>query len=232
MKLRQLLLGLLFCAAVASAQDVITKTDGTKIDAKVEEITETTIRYRKANNPTGPIYTMPVSSVANIVFENGSIERFSQSATPDYAAPNQSQTAVSDAMLLRMNGTFGKTLTDQQKQLMSKAKKYRIIGWTGFGVLLVAGTAIGIGLETHLREGAGIGPLCVGLVGSAAWCTGFCLKANSFAKQAKAMNTYSATIFEDEVLRVGDTSLMAGVNLMNNRMANAHGLGLSLKLNF
>ena len=72
----------------------------------------------------------------------------------------------------------------------------------------------------------------IGACAGAAWCTGFCLKANSFVRQAKAMNTYSVTIFEDEVLRVGDTTLMAGVNLMNNRMANAHGLGLSLKLNF
>ena len=59
MKLRNLFLSMLFCATAASAQDVITKTDGSKLEAKVEEITESVVRYRKASNPNGPVYTIP-----------------------------------------------------------------------------------------------------------------------------------------------------------------------------
>lgn len=46
------------------------------------------------------------------------------------------------------------------------------------------------------------------------------------------MQSYSATLIENEILHFGDKSLTAGINLMGNRMVNTHGLGMSISFNF
>jgi len=82
-------------AAIASAQapraDKIYKTDNTSIDAKVLEITPTEIKYKKANNPDGPTYTIPRSEVTVIVYANGESEQMNQGnnngGSYNYTAP-------------------------------------------------------------------------------------------------------------------------------------------------
>lgn len=57
-----------------SAQDKIYKTDSTIIQAKVQEIGESEIRYRKFSNLNGPVYTVRKESVWKILYENGEKE--------------------------------------------------------------------------------------------------------------------------------------------------------------
>lgn len=267
MKLRILLIGLtlLFVSLGVAAKDIITTTDDKNIDAKVEEITETVIKYRKASNPTGPIYTIAISSVATIKYENGDIDTFSTSAKT--AAPtsptksNQSKDGpITDDELLRQAGNMNNSINQNNKQGMSdsdllkmdaqynynykdlndiqkdvkKAKSYRKIGWIGGGFLAAAG--IGVGLWSNYQcifeEGEEYFIMAGGLVAGTAWCLGFNLKANSLMKQAKASGYYSATIFESEIMRSGDKSLMARINIMGNRISNDKCCGISLKFNF
>ena len=59
------LLFLLSCGAwSAAAQDLIVKKDGSKIEAKVLEIGEKDIKYKKASHLDGPTYLV---SAANLV---------------------------------------------------------------------------------------------------------------------------------------------------------------------
>lgn len=231
MRIRCFLLSVLFCVAGLSAQDVITKTDGTKLDAKVEEITDTSIRYRKASNPTGPIYNIPISSVASILYQNGTTEKFTSDtnvAQPIYTKPQLSP-SVSDEELLKMS-------VYNPQELYAKAKMYRKIGWIGGGVILGTGIALGITAWAYNPEDDGTlnfiygaGP---GLGAAAIWCLGWNLGAKSLIKKARMAEIYSATIIGDEICRFGDKSLIAGVNVMGNQMTRTHGLGLSLSLNF
>lgn len=271
MKLRILLIGLtlLFVSLGVAAKDIITTTDGKNIDAKVEEITETVIKYRKASNPNGPLYTIAISSVATIKYENGDIDTFSGSAkTAIPASPsklNQSQNGtmtddellrqagnqdnsinqnsnqgVSDTDLLKMEAKYSNYVyfNDDMMKDVKKAKSYRIIGWIGSGVLLAAGIGVGLGLYATDYNDYGdygaemFGIMVGGLVAGTAWCLGFNLKANSLMKRAKASGYYSATIFESEILRNGDKSLMAGINVLGNRFSNDKCCGISLKFNF
>ncbi len=78
---------------MASAQDIITKTDGTQVEGKVEEITETSIKYRKATNLTGPLYTIPIVSVLNIAYENGSVDLFNHPGADTPAETSQATPA-------------------------------------------------------------------------------------------------------------------------------------------
>ena len=57
-----------------SAQDIITKCNGEEIEAKVTEIGDTQIKYRKYENAQGPLYTLPASEVFLIRFEDGTRE--------------------------------------------------------------------------------------------------------------------------------------------------------------
>ena len=260
MKPRNLLIGLLLCAASATAQDIITKTDGTKLDAKVEEITETVIKYRKASNPTGPLYSIPLTSVWTILYENGTTDTFTtpttavpQSSTSQTATTPQSSATPTDEELLRMSDKIYsseqsgnvsdidlirmyKSLTPSD-ELRVKAKKKRLIGWIGGGVLLAAGISVGIGLyvcDYYITSDGDLPLIIIGssAIAGAAWCTLFNLKANSLIRQAKEIEMYSSSIIENEVLRFGNNSLMAGASIMGNRLTHTQSLGLSVKLNF
>ena len=47
------------------AQDLIVKTDGTIIKAKISEVGEDAVKYKKADNPDGPLYTISKSINSN-----------------------------------------------------------------------------------------------------------------------------------------------------------------------
>jgi len=63
------------------SQDAILKRDGTKIDAKVVEITTTTIKYRNFDQPDGPIRNIAINDVQEIIYENGTWEKFEKTQT-------------------------------------------------------------------------------------------------------------------------------------------------------
>ena len=63
------------------SQDAILKRDGSKIDAKVVEITSTTIKYRNFDQPDGPLRNIAINDVQEIIYENGTWEKFEKTAT-------------------------------------------------------------------------------------------------------------------------------------------------------
>jgi hypothetical protein len=66
---------LFFTLAVSvSAQDIIVLTDGNMIEAKVEEISPTEIKYRRFDNLNGPLNIINKSDVYSIKYENGTVE--------------------------------------------------------------------------------------------------------------------------------------------------------------
>jgi hypothetical protein len=66
-----LLLFCLFTPALIYAQDNIVLKNGTEIKAKVLEVSATEIKYRKQDNPDGPVYTSGVVDVLLINYANG-----------------------------------------------------------------------------------------------------------------------------------------------------------------
>lgn len=65
------------------AQDVIMKKDGNKIDAKVIEITSSTIKYRNWDQPDGPVRNIEISQVKEIIYDNGTWETFDEPREED-----------------------------------------------------------------------------------------------------------------------------------------------------
>lgn len=66
--------------ASASAQDLIVRRDSARIEARVTEISPTEIRYKRASNPDGPTYVLPLGDVRSIRYANGEEEVFAPAA--------------------------------------------------------------------------------------------------------------------------------------------------------
>lgn len=91
MKRFVLLLVAAFLGALgASAQDLIVKTDSTKIEARVLEIAPESIRYKRFSNLEGPTYVLPTPEVCYIRYANGDMEYYTRNA----AAPTPVQPAA------------------------------------------------------------------------------------------------------------------------------------------
>lgn len=101
MKKNVLFLLLIFVMTYSHAQDLIITKDATKIQAKVSEIEESTIKYKKFDNLDGPTYTMKKSEISTIVFENGTVEVFKEEKAQMVDKPTVPSYTRKDA---RMNG--------------------------------------------------------------------------------------------------------------------------------
>ena len=93
---------LLFCFA-CHAQDLIITKKGDEISAKVLEVTPTEIKYKRTDNPDGPVYTADKSTVFMIKYENGTKEIIETTATPS----NEATQAKSTVYFLRKTGYAG-----------------------------------------------------------------------------------------------------------------------------
>jgi len=97
MKLNQILL-ILFLTIIFSnnfcfSQDIITKKTSESIQSKILEVTTTEIKYKKFDNPNGPIFTLPKSEVSMILYENGTKDFFNEEKVSEaVSAPIPSST--------------------------------------------------------------------------------------------------------------------------------------------
>ena len=70
----------LFCIEYLYAQDVIVKKDGSTILCKTTEITSDIIKYKKSSNLEGPTYSINISEVISVNYENGEKDIFNASS--------------------------------------------------------------------------------------------------------------------------------------------------------
>lgn len=84
-------------AAMATAQDLIVKTDNSQVEAKVTEITSAEVRYKRFSNPDGPTYVLPVGNIRYIQYPNGEKEIFT-SETSAATIPAIPLTPASEAV--------------------------------------------------------------------------------------------------------------------------------------
>ena len=66
----------IFTMSFCFSQDIITKKTSDDIQAKVLEVTTTEIKYKRFDNPDGPIFTILKSEVLMVRYENGTKDIF------------------------------------------------------------------------------------------------------------------------------------------------------------
>jgi hypothetical protein len=211
-----LFLFLFLCPALASAQDVIVKKDGSTIISKVLEITSTEVKYKKFSNQTGPTYSISKSDVQAINYDNGEKEDFSRSTIATQDKPSYVQ---EDPYMLRKKF--------EAEDLYKEARTLNIWSW----VCVVVGAGGGItGLvlcedETlkYITLGAGIAVCC----GAGGGLAGLASK-----KKREAKSLLSSTTLLDYNLKIGDYTLSPSVNLLTDNQTHTPHLGVGLMFNF
>ena len=76
MKKIALLFVAICCIQFVFAQDKIFRKNGEVINCKILEVGEENIKYKPADNPTGPDYSIDKVRVRKIVFESGKVDNF------------------------------------------------------------------------------------------------------------------------------------------------------------
>ena len=62
----------------ANAHDVILKCDGERIEALVIEVGSTSVKYKRMDNPNGPVYVCDIRDIQSITYENGRVETYGE----------------------------------------------------------------------------------------------------------------------------------------------------------
>ena len=85
-----------FVIGLLHAQDIITKTNGDEIQAKVTEIGINEVKYNRFDNLSGPVYTIQKSDIFMITYKDGTKDVFGiqQKQTKPVVTPVQQQSPV------------------------------------------------------------------------------------------------------------------------------------------
>ena len=135
-----ILLGVLL-ASTSYAQDLITKLDGTDIKAKILEVNQTEIKYKKADYLDGPTFTMDRADILLVRYANGTNEVFNvpgQQQQPAYTRPAQ-QAQPSQAAAAPRRETSGKN--QKRSSSSASAPKGLSVISGDYGILQDGGTA-------------------------------------------------------------------------------------------
>ena len=66
---------ILACFA-ANAQDIIVTKDSERIDAKIIEVTDTEVSYKRTDYKEGPTFVLKTSDISSIIYSNGAVQTF------------------------------------------------------------------------------------------------------------------------------------------------------------
>lgn len=151
---------ILFCIAYNACytQDVIYKRDGTTIEAKVIEIDNHVVKYKKFGQQDGPIRNISKDQLNKIVYKDGSTDDYSGEESKNLSTANDSTTYTKTS-----------TINDLDYQIQ-KAKSLKKVG-TALSIpaalLLMAGGGMfvfsysaGNGNETSAQNLRTIGIVC------------------------------------------------------------------------
>ena len=83
----------LLAGSAAQAQDLLTKRNGEELSVKILEITPSEVRYRRADNPDGPLISIWRSDVFMIRYANGTRENLSGAPLAPAAAATSAPAA-------------------------------------------------------------------------------------------------------------------------------------------
>ena len=150
-------LAFLTTAITLSGQDIITKKDGTDIQARILEITTSEVKYKKFSNIDGPIFTLPKSEILIVRYENGENEVFSEN--------NKPVTLNTDnEVVLGMRYRDYKDFYDTRNYVSQPGDPYTPF-WIGFGDFFIPGLGNAITGEWGRAAGFFLSNLGLGILG-------------------------------------------------------------------
>lgn len=205
----------------ASAQDILVKRDGMTIKAKVENVTETDVLYKKYNDASQEVLTINISDLLAINYESGETVTFNshgESHTTNNSLLSEGERMLTDAQLM--------ALSRAEKQ----GKRLKTVGWVT-GVTLIP---VGINITTFaFAEEFMWDALLVGIsttvIGAG---TGYLLIHNGNKKIRQSQGISTASMFQYEFPLGSNSSMTADVNLMKDDITNQYAPGIGFHINF
>jgi hypothetical protein len=88
------LMAVLLITQNVCSQDTIIKIDQTEINAKVQEITDTSVKYKYWNRKDGPTYNINKTDILLIIYQDGTKEYYSGKKTTNRPIKSDNNTAV------------------------------------------------------------------------------------------------------------------------------------------
>lgn len=216
MKKLAVLLACFLYGYVMSAQDIITKKDGTDIQAKVTEVGQSQVMYKKYSNLNGPVYTINISDIIMITYENGEREMYNidkKSSLPQGVMTYNSWSGkVSVGGVTIENEMLERYFTPEDYQLFKKGKSVSTVGSILAGVGAVPfGYSIGYMGAAGETDETNMAML---IGGGAVMVAGIIVGSMGGRKMKKAMANYnSALTFQPEV-HFGATNYGVGIALV------------------
>lgn len=119
-----------FTTITSVAQDIITKKDGTDIEAKILEVSSNNVRYQKYSNLDGPTYNLATDEILMIRYSNGEKEIFQSSNKVEDASVQQYKKALPYSQL--------KKQYDYKEYTPAIGDKYSV-GWCGVASAIIPG---------------------------------------------------------------------------------------------
>ena len=121
-------------ALVAADFDLIIKTNSEKIEALIQEVSDTEVRYKKATNPNGPTFVLSMTEIATIIYANGEVQAIASSKTTSTATRTTTGTATkTTTSTLSNGGQFDHIFASYQQQKKVKEQRpKRTYEWEHF----------------------------------------------------------------------------------------------------
>lgn len=141
----------------AYSQDIILLKNGEEIKAFVNEVAVDLIKYKKLENPDGPIYSIEKSSVVMITYMNGSQDIFSEQAKNIFQDKKQQEKEPNSVLIVKkgsvrqnniyLNKNDVRTLMANNSdalELYNSGKKLLVLGeiFSYSGLCVIFGAAI------------------------------------------------------------------------------------------
>lgn len=119
-------------ALVAADFDLIIKTNSEKIEALIQEVSDTEVRYKKATNPNGPTFVLSMTEIATIIYANGDVQAINASAVP--TTSSMATTTLTAQQPMSNTGKFDHIFNNykQTEQYQKKERSKRTYEWEQF----------------------------------------------------------------------------------------------------
>lgn len=228
---------MLLTSASIYSQDVIVKKDGSTILSKVLEVGEEYVKYKKWSNTQGADYTIKVTEILSINYENGDKDDFSTitNAPKTSTINNNAGVRTSTAIATTNSNTYTKDELDKaiNEAAYNAAKKSR----AGRGTIIAGGILTFVGISSLISgfsimaaidtgNGVGIGCLVEGTIFTT---LGSCLIVSGRTQQREY---YSVNKMIKHEFKLGNYTLTPSVDMYTNEEAKFSGIGTGICLNF
>lgn len=210
------------------AQDTIALANKQTILCKILEVSSSEIKYKKWSNPEGPIYTVAISNILSISYQNGEKEDLIalQFFTKESPIQNNQTVAAQNASIQSIQTNIDYLRRDE---LLRRSRGCRIGG-------IISSVCCGVGIMftgcflAGMRgaSGGNISMIVIGGVGTISLATGLVCTANRLRREAYAIDV--AHLYEKD-FKMRNGKLSTGADLLVDK-DHHKAIGVGIKYNF